>query len=43
MLGVWQGALNTGRYKIAVEYHGNAAAPLCGGLWETSALTIIYY
>ena len=42
MLGMWQGALNTGTYKIAVEYRGNAAAPLGGGLWETRALTIIY-
>ena len=42
LLGVWQGALDVGTYKIALEYRGNAAAPLSGGLWETRALTIIY-
>ena len=42
MLGMWQGVLNTGTYKIAVEYRGNAAAPLGEGLWETRALTVIY-
>ena len=42
MLGMWQGVLNTGTYKIAVEYRGNAAAPLGEGVWETRALTVIY-
>ena len=42
MLGMWQGVLNTGTYKIAVECGGNAAAPLGEGLWETRALTVIY-
>ena len=42
ILGMWQGVLDTGTYKIALEYRGNAAAPLNGGLWETRALTIIY-
>ena len=39
---MWQGALNAGTYKIALEYRGDAAAPLSGGLWETRALTVIY-
>ena len=39
MLGMWQGVLNTG---TCVEHHGNAAAPLDEGLWETRALTVIY-
>ena len=42
LVGMWQGALNAGTYKIALEYRGNAAAPLSGGLWETRALTVIY-
>ena len=42
LLGMWQGALNAGTYKIALEYRGDAAAPLSGGLWETRALTVIY-
>ena len=42
LLGMWQGALDAGTHKIALEYRGNAAAPLSGGLWETRALTIIY-
>lgn len=42
LLGMWQGVLNTGTYKIALEYRGNAAAPLSGSLWETRALTVIY-
>ena len=41
-LGIWQGVLDTGTYKIATEYRSNGAAPLGGGLWETRALTIIY-
>ena len=42
LLGMWQGALNAGTYKIALEYRGNAAATLSGGLWETRALTVIH-
>ena len=42
MLGMWQGVLNGGTHKIALEYRGDAAAPLSGGFWETRALTIIY-
>ena len=41
-LGMWQGVLNTGTHKIALEYRSNGAAPLSGGLRETTALTIIY-
>ena len=41
-LGMWQGVLDTGTYKIAVEHGGNAAAPLGEGLWGTRALTVIY-
>ena len=42
LLGMWQGVLNAGTYKISLEYRGVAAALLSGGLWETRALTIIY-
>ena len=41
-LGIWQGVLSTGTYKVTLEYHNNRAAPLSGGLWETRALTLIY-
>ena len=36
LLEMWQGAFNAGTYQITLEYCGNAAAPLSGGLWETS-------